>query len=355
MTRPAPATILLLLASLAAAPANPGFADKYGVAIEPAPAIKDRYTTYHTLTRDTPGYDRVADVVTRELSVHPPAFIRATGLKAVWIARQLTVGGQPRAAVVLQDRGTLVINVDAPEHRNYLRHGIQHELYHLVELTTAGDFYFKDPKWAALNPPGTTYGSGGRHEQDSAKDPGRLDHPAPGFVSRYAQSGIEEDKAETFACLSIPEERILLDNWCKSDHSLAAKVRRTRDFIAWWSEPQDPRLLDLMRALADDDATVIEKLLSATPALASQPAWNGWRPLHWAAARGATRSIPLLAKHVDVNARDEDGWTPLHVAAAANDQAAARKLLNLGADPKLRDKSAKTPADRAQGRLTDYR
>mgnify|MGYP000452758036 CR=1 FL=1 len=76
------------------------------------------------------------------------------------------------------------------------------------------------------------------------------------------------------------------------------------------------------------------------------------RQIQWAAARGFTDRIALLARHGidasgaeivtptfpdDVNARDDDGATPLHQAAWEGDLGLIQRLLAAGADPSLTD------------------
>src|SRR5690606_19670716 len=91
-------------------------------------------------------------------------------------------------------RHTLLLDVGAPP--GFLRRLIHHESFHFVDLADDGTVQ-RDPTWEALNPPGFVYGHGGRSMRDpAASEP---DPALTGFVTRYAQAALEEDKAEVFA------------------------------------------------------------------------------------------------------------------------------------------------------------
>jgi uncharacterized protein len=58
----------------------------------------------------------------------------------------------------------------------------------------------------------------------------------------------------------------------------------------------------------------------------------------------------LLAKGVEVNARNAHGWTPLHVAAAGGDPAVVALLLKHGANVHAQSHIGATPLDNATTR-----
>jgi len=63
-----------------------------------------------------------------------------------------------------------------------------------------------------------------------------------------------------------------------------------------------------------------------------------------------------LTAGAGVNARDENGWTPLLLAAAYGTAETAAALVGAGADPKVRDRDGRFPADMAEGngRVKDH-
>ncbi len=102
--------------------------------------------------------------------------------------------------------------------------------------------------------------------------------------------------------------------------------------------------------VARSDTPVIGALLDAgaDPNAADN---TGIMPLMLAAARGGDANIDaLVAKKALLDAQDADGRTALIWAARLGTVAVARKLLDFGADPTLRDEEGKTACDRARAR-----
>lgn len=142
--------------------------------------------------------------------------------------------------------------------------------------------------------------------------------------------------------------------------------------------------LDVFDAAAVGDATRVEELLRADPALAAAYSPDGFSPLHLAAFLGHTDVAAVLLRHgapagavscnamqvaplhsaaagqhhalcallldggADVNARQQGGWTALHAAAQHGDQVLAELLLARGADPSLAREGGETPSETAR-------
>jgi len=166
----------------------------------------------------------------KEIALYPPAFISESGLRVIAVVKDLAYDGQPRAA--LPDPYVGVLYLDALLGRAfpvYQRHVIHHEYFHFVQGKRFGDPYVRDPKWMSFNPPGFRYGKGGVTARDSGVTP--LNHPAAGFINAYAQSAPEEDMAEVFAALRVPEERALLLEWARQDEVLRRKIEYLEEFF----------------------------------------------------------------------------------------------------------------------------
>ena len=76
---------------------------------------------------------------------------------------------------------------------------------------------------------------------------------------------------------------------------------------------------------------------------------DGSTPLHQAAGRNSdaeARAIHTLVQHgAKLDAQDNRGFTPLHAALECTMVDAARTLLDLGADPTIRDHEDRMPVE----------
>lgn len=145
--------------------------------------------------------DASARVVTRELLRYPRAFIDAIHLRRVILCQGLREDDRDIPSLPNYEH-SLFLDVDAPD--AFVARLIHHETYHFADFADDGSLG-RDPEWARLNDRWFVYGSGGRF----ARDPGSatLAEDLPGFLSRYATSALEEDKAETFAfAMTVPEK-----------------------------------------------------------------------------------------------------------------------------------------------------
>ena len=107
----------------------------------------------------------------------------------------------------------------------------------MLEEAIHGNGYYYDPTWAHFNSPNFRYGSGGASMQ--AGHLSIFNHPALGFVNHYAMSGLEEDKAEIFAALMVPEERQQLANWIKQGDYV---LKQKRDYMRAFIQSLDPNM-----------------------------------------------------------------------------------------------------------------
>jgi hypothetical protein len=131
-------------------------------------------------------------IVSRELARYPSSFLRKIHLRGVVFTEDLGEGDKEIPSLP-NVGGLLLLDVGSVE--TDLVRTFHHELFHFFDL--ADDARVSpDPAWDALNAKGFAYGAGGRALRASwaarASD-------VPGFVSGYATSAVEEDKAETFA------------------------------------------------------------------------------------------------------------------------------------------------------------
>jgi hypothetical protein len=150
------------------------------------------------VTGDVPGtssVDRALLVLGQELGRYSRGCLRAIHFKRILLCEGLAESGQEIPSLPNYEQ-SLLLDVRGPT--AFLRRLLHHELLHFLDFAD-DEQLAEDPAWERLNPPGFSYGLGGR----SMRRPGsaRLSTETPGFLSRYATSAVEEDKAEVFAFL----------------------------------------------------------------------------------------------------------------------------------------------------------
>ena len=136
-----------------------------------------------------------AELVIDELGILPASFVRAIGLRRVVLCGDLAEERLPIPSLP-NYRHTLLLDVGASA--AFLTRLLHHEVFHFADFAD-DETVLADPAWAALNPADFHYGDGGRsmRNPDSATPSDGI----PGFVTAYATSALEEDKAELFSFL----------------------------------------------------------------------------------------------------------------------------------------------------------
>jgi hypothetical protein len=185
--------------------------------------------------------DSFVRVFAAEWTLYPPDLVRRTGLKKVVFCRRLAFEKQARTGIPDFENDILYLDVTRGRANDaYVRKVIHHEFFHIVDLRDDGQLY-EDERWARLNPAGFRYGAGGAKAQHdpTVSITGRDE---PGFVNRYAMSGVEEDKAEVFAHLMVEPRQMAAR--AKADAFVRAKVERMRELLAAFSPRMDDRFWD---------------------------------------------------------------------------------------------------------------
>lgn len=148
-----------------------------------------------------PERDRALVTLAAELARYPAEFLARARLRRLLLCSNFHEGSEPIPSLP-NYHGALLIDVDADA--AYLRRLVHHEVFHFADYAD-DDQLSHDPAWLALNERYFVYGSGGRFAREPGA--GRFSADLPGFVSRYATSALEEDKAETFAMrMSAPQQ-----------------------------------------------------------------------------------------------------------------------------------------------------
>ncbi len=182
---------------------------------------------------------RLANITYSALSQYPRNFLRNMNFRRVYFAKNLQVIGQMRKAMPAPESNALIYadNNDLQcEPGMELR--VHHEFYHFLEGKKNGDMHFNDPSWAAMNDSKHQYSSNAAQTYSCAGGFHNTGHSQPGFVSRYATTAIEEDKAEVFAWMMTKGYGSRVQNWTLNDPILKNKV----DYLQRFFNTQDNRM-----------------------------------------------------------------------------------------------------------------
>jgi hypothetical protein len=163
-----------------------------------------------------------------EFSLYPPDLVKRAQLKRIVLCEDLTFADQRRGAIPEYGSDTLYLDVSRGNYSpSYLRKVIHHEFFHIIDYKDDGKVY-ADEQWAALNAPGFKYGGGGKSAQGE-QNASILTDKVPGFLTMYATTGVEEDKAEMFANLLVNFANV--EKRGRKDKILAAKAERMRELL----------------------------------------------------------------------------------------------------------------------------
>jgi hypothetical protein len=214
--------------------------ERYGFTLhfESAPPSPDHRFFYEALdAAEWPRFARYFDIFNDELNKYPVSFFRTHGVRDIVLVKKLFANQKPAQGMYLP--GYKRMYFDVTRHvrsADTMRHNIHHELYHMMAVELGG-WSLHDPAWAALNDAGFTYG------QDITRatiNPINRGAPGkPGFVTYYAMTSIEEDRAETFAALMIPHQHRLITRWAERDPVLKRKMERMKEFVAGFEPEMD--------------------------------------------------------------------------------------------------------------------
>ncbi len=176
---------------------------------------------------------KAARVVTAELGRYPRSFLAKSRFRRVLLCSGLKEGTIEIPSLPNYER-TLLLDIDAKPFE--LRRLLDHELFHFADYADDNDVQH-DPAWAKLNDHWFVYGDGGRF----MRDPGsaRLTDKLPGFVTRYATSALEEDKAETFAFMMVAPQKMV--EMASRDPILKKKIAAIQRQLARLSPGMDAR------------------------------------------------------------------------------------------------------------------
>ena len=217
--------------------------ERYGlqVILDAEFPVKTRHGEIRGRRADREDLASYVPVLAAEWNVYPPELVEQAGLRRLVLCENLRFDGQQRTAVPDFEHNGLYLDVGRGCYSEmYVRKVIHHEFFHMIDLRDDGALY-ADERWAALNPAGFQYGSGGRNAQDDPRV-SLFSEERPGFLNRYAITGVEEDKAELFAHMLV--DGPALERRAARDQPLRAKMQRMQELLRAFCPEADQAFWD---------------------------------------------------------------------------------------------------------------
>ena len=197
-----------------------------GIVLSVEPRVVLGYASWITPAQQDKDVIAAASVLAEEWVKYDLTFIQNTGIKKIYLVRNLSVNGQARSGMpepVLEDALYFDVanNYLTSENGQYMRRTFHHEFRHLIDYNLYGTYSPANSLWQKCNAPSFKYGSGGAAMYNDPEY-AHKSHPVSGFVNGYATSGIDEDRAEVYALFMTNPEK--LQSMAIDDSSLACKV-----------------------------------------------------------------------------------------------------------------------------------
>jgi len=173
---------------------------------------------------------KYVDLFESQWKKYPKSIFGKVHLKKVVVGSQVKVLGQPRAAVPEFAEGWFWLDAAVGSAKpDYGRKVLHHDFFHMIDEWDSKDGR-TDKAWEALNRPEAKYGKGGWYAQKG--NVGALRTDLPGFVTEYAISAVEEDKAEVFSHLIVSWK--FMNERVEKDEVIAKKVAKLKaDLVAF--------------------------------------------------------------------------------------------------------------------------
>lgn len=214
------------------ADAHQFFARK-GITLSTSPKVPLSWANWNSADPNDKNAQQAAGDLMDEWTLYSDKAIKSSGLKAIYLVRNLTFSGQNSAGMPDPEvSDAIYFDISdkflQSEDGDFLRRTYHHEFGHFIVYKQTGSYAPKDSEWGKCNAKGAKYGDGGIAMYS---DPGFAHkiHPSYGFIDGYATSGPEEDKAEMFAYYMTDQP--LVRNLAKKDAGIACKLAQTEKLL----------------------------------------------------------------------------------------------------------------------------
>lgn len=167
----------------------------------------------------------------KEIHQYPQEFFKKREVRAVFLVTHLFSSKRPAQGAYSAEGRVMIFDISRfSKNKALTRHSIHHELFHMMAFQTP-NYILDDPRWSQLNSSAFVYGK--QHKDWTAVNPVNPQAPNQlGFVTDYAMSSVEEDKAEVFACLMQETHHKLITRWANKDGIMRQKIQVIKDFVS---------------------------------------------------------------------------------------------------------------------------
>ena len=181
--------------------------------------------------KDLDSLNEFYKIFQKEFCKYAPELVKKSGVKRIYLVKNMTWNNNPLPGFPDGDMNNITYDIKlGMSNLIYKKHIIHHEFYHIIENNIFGTAFYKDPKWIEIGNK-FNYGDGGIDAYGKNTDVYSLNHPYPGMINLYSTYAVEEDKAEIFSILFMPEELEITSKWCKDDNILNNKIKYMKKFI----------------------------------------------------------------------------------------------------------------------------
>lgn len=184
-------------------------------------------------------YPRLLDYLRlfeEEIGKYPQSFFQNRNLRQVFFVKRLFFEERPVEGLYEDSQDLMLFDfLRSQGNPRKQRHNIHHEFYHMIAV---GHPALSDIPWEELNTAHFQYGKQAAQSRPE-KESNHFAPSQPGFISEYALSSAEEDKAEVYACLFIESQRNLMYRWMQKDEILSRKVAAMKRFIYQYCPQMD--------------------------------------------------------------------------------------------------------------------
>jgi hypothetical protein len=220
---------------------------KYGLQIfyrDFSPLAKDKLVFKLPEPEDYETLARFLKLFDKEVAKYPVNFFRRGKVLTVVFVKRNFYDEKPAEGLYNVSGHFILIDFCRNKgHSAVQRRSIHHEFFHMIEIESRVEGRVVTD-WEKMNPVGFAYGPPKERVLMGGNKYNNMAPAVAGFVTEYATTGPEEDRAEIFASLMLPASQEVLLRWAKRDHLLAEKMEAMKKYLLEYDSRLDQNFWD---------------------------------------------------------------------------------------------------------------